>query len=64
MNEDITFCSNTSCKVMKCERNQKNIRHTLGMPHSIAELEGTIMCYKEGEKDGGEKGKSKRQRSR
>ena len=25
MNYDITFCSNTKCKNLKCERNQKNI---------------------------------------
>lgn len=25
MNYDITFCSNTKCKNLECERNQKNI---------------------------------------
>ena len=24
MNLDITFCSNTNCKIKKCERNQNN----------------------------------------
>ena len=25
MNYDITFCSNTKCKILKCKRNQNNI---------------------------------------
>lgn len=32
--EDITFCANTGCKDMGCERNTKHIR--LDIPHSFA----------------------------
>lgn len=32
--EDITFCANTGCKDMRCDRNQKHIR--LDIPHSFA----------------------------
>lgn len=43
MSEDITFCDNTKCKVKKCFRNPKNIKH-FEIPHSFASLEGTDLC--------------------
>lgn len=42
--EDITFCMNDKCDVMKCFRNQKHIR--LPIPHLFAFLEGTEDCIK------------------
>lgn len=44
MQEDITYCSNTECKNISCDRNLKNIRQP--MLHSFAELEGTEYCKK------------------
>lgn len=43
MSDDITFCDNTKCKVKKCFRNPKNIKH-FEIPHSFASLEGTDLC--------------------
>ena len=42
--EDITYCMNRECKVMKCERNPKNIKEM--KPHSFASLEDTDYCEK------------------
>lgn len=44
MTEDITYCSNSKCGYLRCERNPKHIK--LPIPHSFAELEGTDLCYK------------------
>lgn len=43
MSEDITFCDNQKCKVKRCFRNPKNIKH-FEIPHSFASLEGTDLC--------------------
>lgn len=43
MSEDITFCDNQKCKVTRCFRNPKNIKH-FEIPHSFASLEGSDMC--------------------
>lgn len=37
--DDITFCTNKKCTVIKCARNQKNIR-VHGIPHSFADFDG------------------------
>lgn len=42
MQEDITYCANTKCKNISCDRNPQNIRQP--MLHSFAELEGTEYC--------------------
>lgn len=43
MSEDITFCDNQKCKVTRCFRNPKNIKH-FEIPHSFASLEGSDYC--------------------
>lgn len=43
MSEDITFCDNQKCKVTRCFRNPKNIKH-FEIPHSFASLEGSEYC--------------------
>lgn len=50
--DDITWCMNRNCKVMKCERNPKHIRYPRN--HSFAILEGTEYCMKEEKKGDGE----------
>ena len=52
MSEDITFCDNTKCRVTRCFRNAKNIKH-FEIPHSFASLEGSGLCPSF-EKDEGE----------
>ena len=42
--EDITWCSNRKCTVLKCERNPKHIKQM--REHSFAELENTDYCPK------------------
>ena len=44
MQEDITYCANTKCENISCDRNPKNIRQPI--PHSFAALEGTEYCKK------------------
>lgn len=46
MQEDITYCANTECKNISCDRNPKNIRQP--MLHSFTDLEDTEYCQKEG----------------
>lgn len=41
---DITYCSNTKCRVERCRRNQNNIRIHETKNISIADLEGTEDC--------------------
>ncbi len=43
MSEDITYCGNTKCKVIKCRRNHKNIKRR-DILHSFAMLEGSELC--------------------
>lgn len=43
MSEDITFCDNHKCKVKRCFRNPKNIKH-FEIPHSYASLECSDLC--------------------
>lgn len=38
MSEDITFCDNQKCKVTRCFRNPKNIKH-FEIPHSFSSLD-------------------------
>lgn len=47
--EDITYCMNKKCKIMKCERNPKHIREL--KPHSFAYLEDTEYCEKGSEEN-------------
>lgn len=44
MQEDITYCVNTDCKNIDCDRNPQNIKQSI--PHSFADLEGTEYCKK------------------
>ena len=54
MSDDITFCSNWDCNVVKgCDCNPKNIRHP-EIPHSFSDYAGTEYCPKESE-DGNER---------
>lgn len=47
MSDDITFCSNWDCDVVKgCDCNPKNIRHK-DIPHSFSDYAGTEYCPKE-----------------
>lgn len=46
--EDITFCFNRKCNIMKCIRNPKHINTSNGKTfHSFAFLEGTEDCLKQ-----------------
>lgn len=50
--EDITFCFNRKCNILKCIRNPKHIKASHGKPyHSFAFLEGTEDCLKAGEQN-------------
>ena len=44
MQKDITYCVNTDCKNIDCDRNPQNIKQSI--PHSFADLEGTEYCKK------------------
>lgn len=46
--EDITYCMNRNCNIMKCERNPKHIKQL--KPHSFAFFEDTEDCKKRGKK--------------
>lgn len=47
MSEDITFCMNRKCNIMKCMRNPKHINQANRKQyHSFAFLEGTEDCLK------------------
>ena len=48
MSEDITFCMNHNCNIMKCERNPKHIK--LPISHSYAYLEDTEDCMRKSKK--------------
>lgn len=46
MNEDITYCLNSKCKIMSCPRNSKHIQNH-NIPHSLAHLEDNpLYCKK------------------
>ena len=48
--EDITYCMNKTCNIIKCERNPKHIKEM--KPHSFAYLEDTDYCEKGDNTDG------------
>ena len=51
---DITFCSNRRCERMKCDRNPKHLKGTVGF-HSEADFEeNKDYCLKAKEKDSGQ----------